>query len=132
MCVCVAGGNKAWGEFVEEWSRRWGRAALRLAKYQETHPLLRVFYEDLRSNTTKQVVQILDFLQIPFSQSLVEQRLESGFENFHRQSGRSFEHFTARQKAKLQTMLSHVLNECSAKGYHSTQHYVQHYLSFCL
>ena len=128
----AAGSNKEWGEFVVEWSRRWSHAALRLAAYQTNHPLLRVFYDDVKSHPTREVLRILDFLRVPYSQSLVELRLRDGFGEFHRAASKeSFKHFTAEQRQELVTALSHVIRESTAKGYEDTKQYVQNYLS-CL
>ena len=132
VCVCVlAGSNEDWEEFVGEWSRRWSHAALRLAHYQEIRPLLRVYYEDIKSNATREVLRMLDFLRVPHSKSLVEAKLGDGFGSFHRGAGRSFIHFTEQQRLVVATMLSHVVRECSEKGYHDTEQYVRNYLS-CL
>ena len=132
LCVCVlTGSNEDWEEFVGEWSRRWSHAALRLAHYQETRPLLRVYYEDIKSNATREVLRMLDFLRVPHSKSLVEAKLGGGYGSFRRGAGRSFIHFTEQQRLVVVTMLSHVVRECSEKGYHDTEQYVRNYLS-CL
>ena len=124
--------NEEWEEFVQEWSRRWGQAALRVARYQHTHPLLRVFFEDLRTNTSREVVRILDFLGVPYSPSQVEQKLNSGFNEAHRESASNFEHFTDQQKRVVGGVLSHVVEECSTRGYKDTRDYVLNYLSTCI
>ena len=118
---------------MEDWSHRWGQAALRLAKYQMMHPLLRVTYEDLQSNTSREVVRMLDFLCVPYSRSLVEKRLNDGFQKFLRPvGGQKFKHFTALQRKVLVAMLSDVISECSQKGFKDTKKYVRHYLMTCI
>ena len=41
---------------------------------------------------------MLDFLQIPYKEKVVEERLEKDFSRFRRRHRRSFEHFTTKQR----------------------------------
>ena len=41
---------------------------------------------------------MLDFLQFPYEEEVVEERLEKDFSRFQRRHRRSFEHFTTKQR----------------------------------
>ena len=58
------------------------------------HPVLVVWFEDLKANMTNEVRRMLDFLKVPYSESELEKRLENSFEKFHRKQRDDFEHFT--------------------------------------
>ncbi len=65
----------------------------------DRRPLLVVKYEDLKSDKLTQVKRMLDFLGVPYSDELLEQRLSKGFGKFKRKhSAEEFDHFTAGQR----------------------------------
>ena len=64
----------------------------------EHHPTLVVRYEDLKQNTIREVKRMLDFLQFPYKEEVMEERLEKDFSQFRRKHRGSFEHFTTQQR----------------------------------
>ena len=64
----------------------------------DDHPTMVVRYEDLKQNTIREVKRMLDFLQIPYKEKVVEERLEKDFSRFRRRHRQSFEHFTTKQR----------------------------------
>ena len=48
------------------------------------HPVLLVKYEELKQNTLQEVLRMLNFLMVPYSKDMVEQRLAAGFNSFQR------------------------------------------------
>ena len=102
-----------------------------MARYQQKYPLLRVFYEDLKTNTTHEVIRMLDFLEVPsYLSTHLQNRLNSRLQKFHRQR-EDFKYFTEQQKEALRSMLLHVIGELAAGGYTDSVEYVQQYLSIC-
>lgn len=135
MCLC-AGDNKEWDSFVHERAKRWGQAVLRIAKYQQQNPLLRIFYEDLKTNTSHEVMKMLVFLKVPHHSIIdLQQQLSnsSSLQIFHRQQERQINnHFTQQQMKALVSMMSQVIVECTAKGYKDSKEYVRNYLMTCI
>lgn len=134
MCLC-AGDNKEWDSFVHERAKRWGQAVLRIAKYQQQNPLLRIFYEDLKTNTSHEVMKMLVFLKVPHHSiiDLQQQLNSSSLQIFHRQQERQINnHFTQQQMKALVSMMSQVIVECTAKGYKDSKEYVRNYLMTCI
>lgn len=127
----LAGANEEWDSFLHEWSRWWGQGVLKLAKYQRLHPVLRVFYEDLKSNTSFEVERMLHFLDMPYSSIHLQHQLRSGLQELHRQRDRSFDPFTQQQRETLREMLRHVMDELTMKGFRDSQKYVKRYLLTC-
>ena len=126
------GRNREWNSFVTEWGNRWKNGVLKMGKYQQQQqPLLRVFYEDLISNVTHEVIRMLTFLNVPYSMAHLKLTLNGGYQEFHRQREHTLTPFTQQQTETLLAMMSHLVNELSAKGYHDSKHYVQNYLLTC-
>lgn len=61
------------------------------------HAVLVVLYEQLKSDTVRQVQRVLDFLHFPYSAQAVERALEGGFNSFYRNHTDTFPHFTTQQ-----------------------------------
>ena len=66
----------------------------------EHHPTLVVRYEDVKQNTIREVKRMLDFLQFPYREEVMEERLEKDFSKFRRKHRGSFEHFTTQQRER--------------------------------
>ena len=62
------------------------------------HPVLVVRYEDIKADTVREVKRMLEFLKFPYKESELVERLAIGFNDFHRASHPTFEHYTAEQK----------------------------------
>ena len=63
------------------------------------HPVLVVMYEDLKQNALHEVLRMLEFLKVPHSMDIVEQRLAAGFNSFQRSHHKDdFEHYTHEQQ----------------------------------
>ena len=133
-----AGNNKEWDSFVHEWAKRWAHDVWRIAKYQKEHPVLRIFYEDLKTNTSHELMKMLRFLKVPHqSMTNLQQQLldSSSLEIFHRQRKdgvQTTDHFTQEQMKAMITMLSQVIVECTARGFKDSKDYVSKYLKTCI
>ena len=134
IVFAIAGENEEWDSFVREWGRRWGQSVLRVASYQQQlKPLLRVFYEDLKTNTSHEVTRMLEFLKVPHLTPHLQQQSDST-EKFHRQAGKEeiMNHFTQQQREALAAVLTYVIAECTMKGYEDSKEYVKNYLLTCI
>ena len=64
----------------------------------EHPPTLVIRYEDVKQNTIREVKRMLDFLQFPYKEEVIEEQLEKDFSQFRRKHRESFEHFTTKQR----------------------------------
>lgn len=127
-----AGGNPEWNSFLSERSQRWVNGVLKLALYQQVHPVLRVFYEDLKSNATHELERMLHFLDVPYTSGhLLHHQLESGFQKLHRKRDHSFDPFTQQQKSRLKETLTYAMNELSLWGHQESHDYIEKYILTC-
>ena len=79
-----------WQSMIEDWITSHGR-----------HATLVVKYEDLQENASREVKRILSFLQMPYRDQEVDERLARGFDSFHRSHKPGFEHYTPGQKQRV-------------------------------
>ena len=102
--VCLfflSGTNPKWVEFLRKQVPRWEFMIKEWVVSHERHAILVVKYEDLQKNTSHTVKRILTFLQMPFRDKDVDERLAKGFTSFHRSHKPDFEHFTPGQKQRV-------------------------------
>ena len=55
-------------------------------------------YEDIKADTVREVKRMLEFIKFPYKESELVERLATGFNDFHRASHPTFDHYTAKQK----------------------------------
>ena len=67
-------------------------------------------YEDLKSDTLSQVKKMMNFLKVPVSDELLEARMSTGYEKFHRSHPQEFEHYTPEQKQHVLAVVKEVIN----------------------
>ena len=73
------------------------------------HPVLVVQYEALKEDTPHQVRKMLKFLNVEYDDSALDDRLERGFESFHRtHQPQEFQHFTEEQKVWVNAIMKDV------------------------
>ena len=104
--ACVPGYNKEWEKFFHNWADRWQTSVVEWANFGKEHPLLVVYFEDLKANVTGEVERMLDFLQVSYSREQVEERLEQNFTLFKRSHHREFEHYTTEQRAYITQVIA--------------------------
>ena len=78
--------------------------------------MLVIQYEDFQRNKVKAVAGVLDFLYFSHQESVLEERLRSDFEMFHRQSHPSFEHYTKQQVVFMQRTLREVVDSLKTEN----------------
>lgn len=124
-----AGKNIQWERFTQSHSSKW--------KYMINYNLLRdanqpqivVWYENLKRHPVAEVKKMLDFLQVPFSDAEVEEKLQHDFTQFYRNHTDSFEHFTAAQKKRVNdVILSTVERLQSSHKFHEVANKLKEYV----
>ena len=108
--------TEKWGKFSEDYLNAW---IWRLKNWVFNHsrPVYVVNYEDLMSDTVRQVEKILDFLQFPYSHEEVVERLRVDYTDFRRSHTHDdFQHFSPEQKEKLRSTLLTAMTDATASG----------------
>lgn len=57
----------SWEKFVVDHAALWHQTATSWLIYNQNHPILLVSYEQLKSNTSRELLRILNFLEVPYS-----------------------------------------------------------------
>ena len=115
---CI-GGNKEWDNFLHDYMKRWKTSLLRIAKFRQKWPTLNVYYEDLKTNATREVHRMLTFLGVPHTTEEVDSQLNEGGpqalhrHHRHRSNGR---YFTADQIMFTYNFLMHLQQELRKSG----------------
>ena len=95
---------------------KWERMVTHLL-VENTHPVLVVEYDSLRSNQLAEVERMLHFLSFPFDTDELRVKLEAGgfdsFRRMHDDKARRFEHFTSEQKVFVNSVIERVINKLS-------------------
>ena len=74
-------------------------------------------YEDLKSDTVKEMKKVMDFLGFPhLSEADITERLGQGYSQFYRNHKDSFEHFTEEQKAFVHKQVVDVISTLKQYG----------------
>ena len=73
------------------------------------HPMLTVFFEDLKEDTAREVKRMLDFLEYPYNNAELQATLLGGFNQFYRNHTDTFDHFTADQREAYNTVITDVV-----------------------
>ena len=94
-----------WAQFIFSSGKVWHEYFLGWLLESGDHPVLIVWFEDLKANVTTEVKRMLDFLKVPYSESELEKRLENNFEKFHRKQRDQFQHYTPGQRYYLRTVI---------------------------
>lgn len=78
-----------------------------MLKKSAHHPVLVVKYEDLKRDSKREMLQILNFLQLPFEEEEVSLRLGKDFTTFKRPNLKQshFEHYTGAQNTFMESVI---------------------------
>lgn len=94
--------DKSLQSYMQAWKKRIQNWVL---EKQMDHAVLIVRYEDLKSNTVKEVERMLTFLQHPFNAEDIPSRLAQDFTTFKRPHDVDFERYTSSQKLYIESVL---------------------------
>ena len=82
------------------------------------NPFLIVRYEDLKQNTIKEVLRMVEFLGFKdlFTEDSIQDKLGNGYNSFYRNHQDDFEHFTADQKALIRRTVEETAQLLAKQG----------------
>lgn len=85
------------------------------------HPVLVVRYEDLVQDTQHELKRILEFVEVPYSSKQLQEVVRSGYSDYrrHHEAELEFEHYTMKQKKRVNQMVSSLLKLLKKNGYDS-------------
>lgn len=91
-----------WEEYLHGAMKRWQSIIRHWFVFNEHHSALVVRYESLKVNTLHEVERMLAFLGVRIGKEELRERLESGFDAFHRKhSNETFDRFTDGQRTYI-------------------------------
>ena len=73
------------------------------------HPVLVVRFEDLKKDAVTEVKKMLDFLEFPYSELELEERVRDGYTQFLRSHKDHFDHYTKEQTAHINKAIRTVI-----------------------
>ena len=73
------------------------------------HPVLVVRFEDLKSDAVTEVKKMLDFLEFPYSELELKERVRDGYTQFLRSHKDRFDHYTKEQTAHINKAIRTVI-----------------------
>ena len=112
LVVSCSGENPDWKVIIEHQIVRWKGMVRNLVLNPNHQPVLVVRYEDLKANSTHEVLRMLDFLRVEHDSRQVAAVLEKeGFIEHYRNHTDDFEHFTAKQKQFINNAIRQMLKE---------------------
>ena len=110
--LSTAGTNQKWGSYVNSSVTEWKQYFISLIQngIRMNQLFLIIRYEDIKSDTLSQVKKMMNFLKIPVSDELLEVRMSTGYERFHRPHPQELEHYTPEQKQQVLGVVKEVIN----------------------
>ena len=73
------------------------------------HPVLVIRFEDLKRDAVTEIKKMLDFLEFPYSEVKLEERLREGYAQFLRGHDDHFEHYTKEQTAHVNEAIRRII-----------------------
>ena len=95
------GTNKEWDLFLRKQMIKWAKYFDEWLIKRGLHPVMVIKYEDLQTDPSPRVREILDFLRYPHTPEMLRRQLAQDFTLFQRQNHPTFEHLTADQRALI-------------------------------
>ena len=84
---------------------------------QDKYPVHILRYEDLQNNTVKEVLRVLDFLDVSYDYDTVAERLREDYSEFHRPHNTvEFEHYSDEQKQQLRSWFMDIITAAENAG----------------
>ena len=110
--IFLAGYNQAWAARINELTHRWEEMVTHLlVQNAAKRPVLLVHYEDLKRNSSHEVLRMVKFLGVGIPESVVMERLKDGFTSFYRNHTQTFEHYTDMQKLQINKAITRVASK---------------------
>lgn len=105
------GDNPEWNEMVQKQTDKWKLMLKHYIIDRGNHPVLVVHFEDLKRDTFTEITRMLDFIQFPYSNHTLEQRLQDGYTQFRRRHRDHFEHYTEEQRELLNSAIRDIIRQ---------------------
>lgn len=130
MLYIFAGENKDWDAYIHTKLPRWPVQIVNLlteAKLSQ-RPVYVLQFEDLKSDTARELKKVTDFLGFSYSLEEVSTRLQAGFTKFYRNHTAQFSHFTAGQEKYIHDVVYHTSQVMRENGLHGLFPRIDDYL----
>ena len=111
-----AGTNSNWNDFVHEQATIWEQTVLAWIANNHNHPVLVVKYEDIKNNTQAEMRRMLDFLQVPYSSSRLNEVVARGYRMYQREHSDTFDHYTSGQRDIVRSAIERVSKSLRENG----------------
>ena len=72
--------DERWNDFIFEQATEWQQIVLAWLTNNHNHPVLTVRYEDLKLDTADELKKMLEFLQVPYSTSMVQDLIQNTYD----------------------------------------------------
>ncbi len=112
------GDNKEWEKYVREKMERWKAHISGWIVGAKFNPLLITRYEDIKANTVKEVLRMIEFLGFKdlFTEDALRVKLGTGYSNFFRNHQDDFGHFTAQQSELISKTVQETIDLLTENG----------------
>ena len=80
------------------------------------HPVLVIKYEDIKNNTQAELRRMLDFLQVPYSYSRLNEVVARGYRMYQREHSETFDHYTSGQRDIMRSAVEQVSKSLRENG----------------
>ena len=100
--------SKKWNYFLHKYFDLWmKRIENWVLKVSSDHPVLVVRYEDLKEKPVQEIIRMLSFLKVPFTEGDLLVRMRDDYVTFKRKHDErdSFEHYTSDQKTHIKSII---------------------------
>ena len=114
--ILFPGANPEWNEMVLKQTGKWKLMMKNYLINHGDHPVLVVRFEDLKRDAFTEIKRVLDFIQFPYSDHTLEQRIQDGYTHFHRNHTDLFEHYTVEQREHLNSVIRDIIRLLHLNG----------------
>ena len=85
----------------------WQETVLAWTVNNGDHPVIVVRYEDMKTNISRELQRMLDFLQVPYTETQLQSVVSKGYNTFKRNHSLDddFEHFTPAQRLFVKSLV---------------------------
>ena len=99
-----------------EQATMWKKTILGWIVNNMDHPVLVVKYEDLVGNTHREIKRILDYIQVPYYTSRLNDVVNQGYSKYKRKHLYEFDHYTALQRLLIKSVMKSTSSVLSDHG----------------
>ena len=110
--------GQAWKKILPFYMKEWKLRIHQWVLDQDKYPVHILRYEDLQNNTVKEILRVLDFLDVSYDDyDTVAERLREDYTEFHRPHNTvEFEHYSDEQKQWLRSWFMDITTAAENAG----------------